>query len=444
MLIPLTTDRPQRTPPVATWVLMLVNLALFIVMVGVNARHPGTDNRLQEVMAFDPIAFGLHPTHGAVLTDEGANRGQWWTLFTYQFAHAGWFHVLGNLLILWVFGPGIEDRFGKIGFTVFYLLGGVLAALVHGLFHPNPVVGASGAIAAVTGAFLVLFPRTHIKVLLFFVLVGVYELPAWVFIVFAVAKDIWGVGTGGSDVAFLAHLGGYVYGFTIAMLLLMTRLLPQEDWSLFAIAKHAKRRADFKASAREADAEWKRRVESKRPTTSDKPLARESEDSGRTRTGPAGVEERILWQRMEAGEAEAASVVESERVATLRASLAAKVESGDGEAASEALRVLLKEARGAVGSRRVLVDAGNLFVAVGKHGDAAAAYEAFLGSLRGAPDSDENRVRLMLALVYQRYLKDPSRATRALAGIKGAFSDSELHALADSLRTELRAGRQVG
>jgi membrane associated rhomboid family serine protease len=412
--------------------LILVNLALFIVVTGVNSRQPGVEDRVLQLAAFDPVAFGLHHTGGA----GGRNGGQWWTLLTYQFTHAGWLHVLGNLLILWVFGPSIEDRFGKIGFTLFYLVGGVLAALVHGFFYPNPVVGASGAIAAVTGAFLVLFPRTHIKVLLFFFLVGVYELPAWVFIVFAVAKDIWGIGAPGEDVAFLAHIGGYAYGFGLAMLLLVTRILPHEDWSLFAIAKHAKRRADFKASAREADAEWKRRTEVSKPVA--KPAARETEDPSRSRPGAGGVEERILWQRTDAQQVAAESKAENQRLTELRAALAAKVESGDAEGASHALRALLREARGAVGSRRVLVDAGNLFVAEGRHNDATTAYEAYLGALKGAPDSDENRVRLMLALVYQRYLKNPARATRVLAGIKGTFADNELHALAESLREELR------
>lgn len=444
----------------ATWGIMLANIAIFVAVAGLNANNQGAEERLLNQMAFDPVAFGIHKAPTGVFqnglgTIASAflgervphNQGHWWTLITYQFAHAGFMHILGNLLILWVFGPSVEDRFGRIGFTVFYLAGGVLAALLHGYFEPYPVVGASGAIAAVTGAFLVLFPRTRIKLLFFFVLVGVYEIPAWVFIVLAVAKDVWGSATHGENIAFLAHIGGYSFGFCVSMLLLITHVLPQEDWTLFAIARHAKRRAEFKAAAREADLEWKRKIERPAdPTPMRRRPARsgdaDSNGSGTARNRPAargaGVEERVLWQRMDADEARALTEVENTRFAALRADLAAKVAAGDASGASAAMRAVLKEGRGSSGNRRVLVEAGNLFTASGRHQDAADAYEAFLTSLKGMHDAEEGRVRLMLALVYQRYLKRPAKAATALAGIKGSFSDPELHALAESLRDELR------
>ncbi|MBY0307889.1 MAG: rhomboid family intramembrane serine protease, partial [Phycisphaerales bacterium] len=307
MLVPLTTDRPQRHAPAATWAILLANVALFVAVKGMaGAGGPGAEERLLGLLSFDPIAFGLHKGAGGFeplmlrpgLSGESldGDGGAWWTLLTYQFAHGGVLHLLGNLLILWVFGPSVEDRLGKLGFTLFYLVGGVLAALLHGAFKANPVIGASGAIAAVTGAFLVLFPRTHIKVLIFMVLVGVYELPAWIFIVIAVAKDVWGAGSQADGVAFLAHIGGYVYGFSTAMLLLVTRVLPPEDWTLFAIARHAKRRAEFRASAREAEAEWKRRVE-REPARADA-----GQGAAPPKSQARGVEERVLWQRMDAAE----------------------------------------------------------------------------------------------------------------------------------------------
>lgn len=340
-------------------------------------------------------------------------------------------HLLGNMLVLWVFGPSVEDRFGKIGFAIFYLLGGVLAGVMHGTFQSNPVIGASGSIAAVTGAFLVLFPRTHIKLLMFFIYVGIFELPAWVFIVFAIVKDIWGLGMHGGEVAFLAHIGGYLMGFSVAMLLLLSKILPDEDWSLLAVFRQSKRRAEFKRLALDAD----REVKSK--------MLRVPEEQGGPRSKPLkrGVEERVLWQRVEADEAKALTEQENVRFAALRTDLAEKVASGDAEAAAASFRVIVKEGRATSGNRRVLVDAGNLFAASGKHATAAEAYETFLQSLKGLKDPEEGRVRLMLALVAHRYLKDPKRASAALAGIKTPFSDPELHALAEQLRQELKAGR---
>jgi len=439
---------------------MLLNILLFVVMAGMEQTNKEGLQRLNDALALDPVAVGLHgaPTgwfeggdgkggfegEGAVFGQRVAiNSGGVWTLLTYQFVHAGFLHILGNMLVLWVFGPAVEDRFGRWGFALFYLLGGVLAGLMHGVFSAHPVIGASGAVAAVTGSFLVLFPRTHVKLLMFFVYVGVFELPAWLFIALAVVKDLWGLGTHGEGVAFLAHIGGYLFGFCTSMLLLLGKALPDEDWSLLAVFRQHRRRAEFKRLASEADREWKGRIE--KPAT---PAASPAEpaDVERPRHPGRGVEERVLWQRMDASEAQALSEQESLRLAGLRSTLAERVAAGDAAGASSAFRVLLKEERGTGngrigGNRRTLADAGNLFASAGRHADAADAYEAFLSSLRGLTDPEEGRIRLMLALVAQRYLKDPKRATAALAGIKSEFSDPELHALADSLRQELKAGR---
>jgi hypothetical protein len=151
----------------------------------------------------------------------------------------------------------------------------------------------------------------------------------------------------------------------------------------------------------------------------------------------------VLWQRVESQEAREMTDAESTREAALRADFASKVASHDAEAAARAFRTLVMGGNATRGNRRVLVEAGNLFAASGKHRDAADAYEAFIASLKGFNDSEEGRVRLMLALMYQRYLKQPERAAAALAGIKGSFSDPELHALAEMLRDELKTGKTV-
>lgn len=169
-------------------------------------------------------------------------------LFSYQFMHGDLLHLLGNMLFLWVFGRAVEDKLGRIGFTAFYLLGGAFAGLMHTLFEPMPAVGASGSISAVTGAFLVLFPRTRIKVLWFFILISFIQAPAWFFIGLQIAWNLLAQASGkAGNVAVLAHLAGYGYGFVIALVLLWAKVLSREPYDLFTISKQAKRRREFRA-----------------------------------------------------------------------------------------------------------------------------------------------------------------------------------------------------
>lgn len=464
--------------PLVTWGLVAVNVLVFILMSGLDRTDPEARERLQEKAWLDPVVLGLGGIEGkrereemktpqttptpttpllpqiqpppnlsqesqkqlealnkamqriqAMMQGRGGperpdgyvNWG-WWTVITYQFVHGGFMHILGNMIFLWVFGPAVEDRLGRMGFLLFYLIGGVLAGITHAAFEPHPVIGASGAIAAVTGAFLVLFPRTHVKLFVFFVMVGIVEFPVWIFIALAVAKDLWGIGTQGEDVAFLAHIGGYLMGFSVAMIGLLSGLLHEEEWSLLAVVRQHKRRAEFKMLARDAEAEWKKKTEAI------------------TEKKPRGVEERVLWQRVDKTEAEAAKAAEDGAVAAARAKVQAALLDDDQAGAVEAyrsLRRLAKEKGLPPLARRHQVDMANMLMALGHHAEAADAYEAFLSAAKGTGDPEEPRVRLMLALVCQRYLGDKGRAGAALAGIKGTFHEPDLHELAAALKAEI-------
>lgn len=142
------------------------------------------------------------------------------TLLTSMFMHAGWLHIIGNMLFLWVFGPEIEDAMGPVRYLTFYLVGGVIAMLTQVVASPSssvPNLGASGAIAAVMGAFLVTYPRDKIRtVLIIFVFVQVTLVPAalliglWFLIQLLSVGAVATVQTGG--VAYLAHIGGLGFG----------------------------------------------------------------------------------------------------------------------------------------------------------------------------------------------------------------------------------------
>ena len=150
----------------------------------------------------------------------------WITLITAMFMHAGWLHIIGNMVFLWAFGPEIEDAMGRFHYLAFYLLGGIVAMLAQVVgsgYSQIPCLGASGAIAAVMGAFIVMYPRDRIRSLLWIVIfVRITYIPAVLLIGFWFLMQLINVGlvanvkTGG--VAYLAHVGGFLFGAVTARL----------------------------------------------------------------------------------------------------------------------------------------------------------------------------------------------------------------------------------
>lgn len=199
-MIPLRDVIRSRTRPVVTVSLIVVNALAFLYEQSLTTR---------EFERFI-MAWGLVPA-----------AFSWVTLFTSMFLHGGWMHILGNMLYLWIFGDNVEDRMGHGRFLVFYLLCGVGAAMLQMWFSPGsrlPMVGASGAIAGVLGAYLVLFPRSRVLTLVpVFVFIHIIEVPAIVLLGFwFVLQLMSGVGNLGradvGGVAFWAHAGGFVVG----------------------------------------------------------------------------------------------------------------------------------------------------------------------------------------------------------------------------------------
>lgn len=149
------------------------------------------------------------------------------TLVTYMFLHAGWLHLLSNMAFLWVFADNVEDAFGHLGFTAFYLVCGVVAALAHVAMAPGshePLVGASGAVSGVMAAYLLLYPKARVWILLFFKIP--MRIPAWVALGAWIALQVvslFSIAPEGVAVAWWAHIGGFAAG--LLMTLLFRRLL---------------------------------------------------------------------------------------------------------------------------------------------------------------------------------------------------------------------------
>jgi membrane associated rhomboid family serine protease len=355
MLIPFGTDRPLRRPTLVNHVLVGVNVAVFLAGVIVQRVDPVLFAQLK-------VQLTLHP-----------DQFRWWGLITYAFLHDGFMHLAGNMLFLWVFGPNVEDRFGRLGYLAFYLLGGALAGGIHSLFYGNPILGASGAVAAVTGAYFVLFPHTRIKTIILFFIIGVYEIPAWWIIGGQFLWNLFAQGTGASgNVATFAHLVGYVWGISVSMLLLAAGVLPREPYDLFTMSRQAARRRQF----REAHFQHARAMA-------------QSQRAGTPVAEPAVVD----------------------ALAQDRAEVTVHI-PGDLPAAAAAYKKLLEKHGATVGasllSRRSQYDLANYLFESGDHMTAATAYQLFL---EGYPtDSETPMVRLMLGLISARYLNDPVKA----------------------------------
>lgn len=160
------------------------------------------------------------------------------SMFSMMFLHGGWLHLLGNMWFLWIFGNNIEDRLGHLIFTVFYILGGLAALVCHYLVDPNgalPVIGASGAVAAVLGAYAVTFPTAKVRTLIFVVLIFIVDIPAlvvlglWFLQQLLEAMNVLGLGMNGG-VAWWAHVGGFIAGIALMPLLALGAPPPDHDW----------------------------------------------------------------------------------------------------------------------------------------------------------------------------------------------------------------------
>ena len=197
-------DTSRRTVPVVTYALIALNVLFFFV------EQSGGDAFIGK-WAFIPRRFLANPF------------GSFPTLFTAMFMHAGWLHLGGNMLYLWIFGDNVEDRFGHINFTIFYLLCGLAATfaqLAFSLGSSVPNLGASGAIAGVLGAYILLFPQGSVRVLQ-----GqqVVQMPALIVIgLWIVLQFFSGIGSISNSaqsggVAYMAHIGGFLAGLVLTL-----------------------------------------------------------------------------------------------------------------------------------------------------------------------------------------------------------------------------------
>jgi membrane associated rhomboid family serine protease len=219
-VIPLRDAQPPRRRPALTFAAVVACAAVYGLELVVMAL--GGDSAIEDLFA----RFGVIPSATSDALAAGAvDPTVVLSFVTYAFLHAGWLHLAGNLLYLWIFGNNVEDRLGRVGFAAFWIAGGAVAALAHVAVDPRsdlPLVGASGAVSAILGAYLVLYPGARVVSLVF---LGFFyqlaQVPAIVLLVFWFALQLLdGVLSLGADsaaggVAFFAHIGGFAFGLAV-------------------------------------------------------------------------------------------------------------------------------------------------------------------------------------------------------------------------------------
>lgn len=382
MIFPVGTSRPHRRPPTITLALIGAIVATFLF-----ARFQARLDAETYASLLERISLRWTPS-------------QPWRFITYAFAHADWWHVISNIIFLWVFGPSVEDRFGHFGFLAFFLAGTILSGMGHVALSPAPVIGASGAISAVTGAYLVLFPRTTVRIL-FIVFFSFYDIPATWFIVAAVVLDFLRMGDGG-QVAHGAHLAGYFTGFIVAGGLLATRLLPREPmYDLISIWQHRKRRAALKTAVEQ------------------------------------GQKERL------AKLAPGGELAISESASQRRAKIATLLASGDRASAADEYERLLSEnglaSPAALLPKRAQFEIAGALYQLQRYPRALSAFELFARAYPSDPQTIG--VRLLMAAIAIRHVQDHARARSILDEITPKLAPDQ-HAFAADLRAELGASEQ--
>ncbi len=240
-MFPIRDDNPTLLRPVVTVGLIAANLAAWVLVQGMGSEPALSSSVCRlglipgELLQLAPpgTRVPLGRATACVLTDQPA----WHTAVTSMFLHGGWFHLLGNIWFLWVFGNNIEDSMGHLRFLLFYLLTGLTAAATQMAVQPAsaiPMVGASGAISGVMGAYIVLYPRVRVHMLVFLgFFITTIAIPAWLMLGYWFLLQIVGgipaLARESGGVAFWAHAGGFVGGMLLVWAFRNPRLIRQRN-----------------------------------------------------------------------------------------------------------------------------------------------------------------------------------------------------------------------
>ncbi len=379
LIIPIRTQSTIHRTPVVNYLLILLNIVVFLMFDESFAGETAAQFK-DRYLAFHSDSPAFHQ------------------FLTYQFTHADAMHLLGNMLFLWVFGNGVNTKMGDWPYLLFYLAGGLFAAWGYASVHQETfhLVGASGAVAAVTTAYLVLFPRSRVTVLLwFFVLIHFFEVSAIVIIVLKIIvwDNIVGPVLGGAGhVAHKAHLAGYLFGFAAAMGMLLIRALPRDQFDILALWKR-----------------WNQRRELA--------VATAGPAAARARYGPVARMERLDPEQR------ASEDKRVDQITDFKSRIGDAFERGDTIEAAALYEEMIDLDPAQCLSKRQQLEVGRKFYATERFPQAAIAFERFVECYPYSGEADN--VRLLLGIIHARDLRNYELADKYLTNVLETLRDGK-------------------
>jgi len=391
-MIPIRTSISPRHTPYANYLLIAANVFIFLLTFWPHEVFI-YGQRILEPLRPAAQQFMLTP-----------DRPYIWQFVTYAFLHGGWMHIIGNMYFLFMFGNNVNDRLGNVGYLCFYFAGAVFSGIGHSLLHTSPVLGASGAVAAVTGAYLVLFPNTLITVFfMFFYFWDTFEIRALYFIAFKliVWDNIFEPKFSSQAIAYDAHLAGYFFGILAILALLGVRLIDSGGVDMWSMLRQWNRRRVFKDAVSDGYDPFSPQL--RKPVNAQVKTATEAEDSPEIDYYREQIISSIGYKNI----AQAAELYE------------------------ELLEVDPKQTLG----RQQQLDVANQLMSAGRWNPAAQAYENFMTNYPGYEYIEQ--VQLMLGLLYTRYIQKADRAKELLQTAQQKLSQPDQIRMCKDLLTEL-------
>jgi membrane associated rhomboid family serine protease len=382
VILPIRTNIWPRRTPYANYALIAANVVVFLLSYGGPFKY---------YIGGETVILPIRPWAADWLLIPAG--WQSWQFLTYAFLHGGYMHIIGNMFFLYLFGNNINDKLGHFWYVLFYLAGAVLSGIGHTLVNlhsPYPTLGASGAVAAVTGAYLVLFPQTLITVLYWFFFIGTVEVPALWFIGFKMILIDNMIARLTPGVAYDAHMAGYAYGIGTTLLLLATRLVDTSSFDLWAMIKHWNRRRLYRDTV----------------ANGYDPFAW---TEARKRVGAKEVERPTGDPQKQA------------QIHQIRHEISGWITRRNLPAAADLYLELMQLDREQVLPRQHLLDIANQLASDHRTTEAAQAYEQFLTYYSNYEYVEQ--VELMLGILYSRYLNKPQEALEHLQKASEKLSD---------------------
>ncbi|MFA5864414.1 MAG: rhomboid family intramembrane serine protease [Phycisphaerae bacterium] len=373
IFLPIKTDSPLRRTPVVNYAIIAANILIFI-----GTQYYWTEDQVRPFL-LDGAAPKLYQ------------------FVSYAFLHANWTHLIGNMLFLYIFGNSLNDKLGDLEYILFYIAAAIFAGAGYIITSSNPLLGASGAIASVTTCFLVLFPRSNILVFAWiFYFIDTFEFSSLFLIGFKMIlfdNVIMPYLDGGGNVAHGAHLIGYLFGFVVPLVLLAVRGLDRDQFDILALWSRVLRRRQFATVASQ--------------------------------------------QNFFTGQVDAAGIDQSgdpapnhtAPMAQLRNAIYDALSRYDLTTAVEKYRQLINLDPRQVLPRKEQLEIANQLMSLKDFPLAADAYEKYLKGY--SDDTQIDQVRLLLGIIYGRYLVNTTRARELLDSAKVRLTDPNQVALCD-------------